>query len=659
MKMNRFWLRLIALLLSLVLVAAACGDDDSATDGDSGGDDSGSTSDGSDDSGEPFVPGSPECVAPADAGGGWDFTCRSIGQLFEDLDLTSNVVVTNQPGGGGGVALADVAANQDDNSDLVIAASPATAIRFAQNQYEGLEADQFRWIGAIGADFGVVAVPNDSEFETFEQLVSAVQADPSSVVFGGGSPVGGQDHFKVLLLSQELDIDPAAIPWVAYDGGGEAQNALIGGEIAVATLDVSETIGNENLRILTVMAEDRVPGMDDIPTTRELGYDTIFPIWRGLLAPGGMSDEAYDFWVDALGQVEASSEWAAAREENGLSPLRLLGDDFQSFALQAVTDFRNLSQPFGLVAGSEGTGEAASDYVPGSPECVAPADAGGGWDFTCRSIGRLFEDLDLTSNVVVTNQPGGGGGVALADVAANQDDNSDLVIAASPATAIRFAQNQYEGLEADQFRWIGAIGADFGVVAVPNDSEFETFEQLVSAVQADPSSVVFGGGSPVGGQDHFKVLLLSQELDIDPAAIPWVAYDGGGEAQNALIGGEIAVATLDVSETIGNENLRILTVMAEDRVPGMDDIPTTRELGYDTIFPIWRGLLAPGGMSDEAYDFWVDALGQVEASSEWAAAREENGLSPLRLLGDDFQSFALQAVTDFRNLSQPFGLVAG
>ncbi len=367
------WIRALALLVALAMVATACGADDVVEDAvddvaevaeeaadeaeeamEDDGEDDGEEAmeeDAEDDaSAAGYAPGSPECVAPADAGGGWDFTCRSIGQLFEDLGLTSNVVVTNQPGGGGGVAFADVAGNRADNSDLVIAASPATAIRFAQNQYTGLEADQFRWIGAIGADFGVVAVPADSEFETFEQLIEAVQADPTSVVFGGGSPVGGQDHFKVLLLSQELGIDPAAIPWVAYDGGGEAQSALLGGEIAVATLDVSETIGNEDLRILTVMAEDRVPGMDDVPTTVELGYETIFPIWRGLLAPGGMSDEAYDFWVDALGQVEASPEWAAAREENGLSPLRLLGDDFQGFALDAVGDFRTLSEPFGLVA---------------------------------------------------------------------------------------------------------------------------------------------------------------------------------------------------------------------------------------------------------------------------------------------------------------------
>jgi putative tricarboxylic transport membrane protein len=379
--MRTRWVRILALLLAAALAAAACGSDgdDATEDGeettetDSGDaeetdepEESDDAADADEDAGNAeesddaaaddseeaagYAPGSPECVAPADAGGGWDFTCRSIGQLMEDLALTSNIVVTNQPGGGGGVAFADVAGNRNDNSDLVIAASPATAIRFAQNQYEGLEADQFRWIGAIGADFGVIAVPTESEFETFEQLVEAITADPTSIVFGGGSPIGGQDHFKLLLLTQELDLDPAAVPWVAYDGGGEAQSALLGGEIQVASLDVSETIGNEDLRILAVMSEDRVPGMDDVPTTVELGYETIFPIWRGLLAPGGMSDEAYDFWVDALGQVEASPEWAAAREENGLSPLRLLGDDFQSFALDAVTDFRTLSEPFGLVA---------------------------------------------------------------------------------------------------------------------------------------------------------------------------------------------------------------------------------------------------------------------------------------------------------------------
>ncbi len=337
--------RLAALLFAVALVASACGDGDAdttqanvtttaATAAPSG----------------PYSPSSPECVAPSDAGGGWDFTCRSIGGLFESMGMTSNVVVTNQPGGGGGVAFADIAANRFDEDDLVIAASPATAIRFAQNQYTGLEADQFRWIGAIGADFGVIAVKTDSPYQTLDDLVAAMQADPTAITFGGGSPIGGQDHFKLLLFAQEIGADPAVVPWVAYDGGGEAQNALLGNEIEVFPGDVSETFGNTDLRILAVMGNDRIDGMD-APTTVELGYTTIFPVWRGLLAPGGMSDEAYDFWVDAIGQVEASPEWAIARADNGLSPLRLLGDDFQAFALDAVASFRALSEPFGLVAG--------------------------------------------------------------------------------------------------------------------------------------------------------------------------------------------------------------------------------------------------------------------------------------------------------------------
>lgn len=342
--MRRF-VRLASLLLTLALIAAACGDGSTDTQAPDATDAPAAT----DAAASAFVPGSPECIAPADAGGGWDFTCRSIGGLFESLGLTSNVVVTNQPGGGGGVAFADVAANRSAEDDLVIAASPATAIRFAQNQYTGLEADQFRWIGAIGADFGVIAVTTDSPFETLDDLVTAMQADPASITFGGGSPVGGQDHFKLLLFAEEIGIDPAVVPWVAYDGGGEAQNALLGGEIEVFPGDVSETIGNDSLRILAVMGDDRIEGMD-APTTIELGYETIFPVWRGLLAPGDMTDEAYDFWVSAIGEVEASDEWAAARTDNGLSPLRLLGDDFQSFALDAVDSFRTLSEPFGLVA---------------------------------------------------------------------------------------------------------------------------------------------------------------------------------------------------------------------------------------------------------------------------------------------------------------------
>jgi len=337
--------RVFILVVGLALIAAACSSDDA----DSGSDSTTTTTTATT---EAFAPTAPECVAPSDPGGGWDFTCRTIGLLMEQLAGTGNVITTNQPGGGGAVAFADIAANRSDDNDLTIAASPATAIRFAQNQYTGLEADQFRWIGAIGADFGVISVLPDSPFTTLDELVAAVKADPTSVVWGGGSPIGGQDHFKGLLLMTEIGVDPEVVPWVAYDGGGEAQNALFGGEIEVFTGDVSETFGSleaGDIRVLAVLGDQRISGYD-APTSIELGYTTIFPIWRGLLAPGDMSDAAYAYWVDALGVVEESPEWAIERANNGLLPLRLLGDDFTAYVIDAINSFRILSEPYGLVA---------------------------------------------------------------------------------------------------------------------------------------------------------------------------------------------------------------------------------------------------------------------------------------------------------------------
>ncbi len=119
--------RVFVLVVGLALVAAACGGDDA----DSGSDSTVATTAAPAEPAEPYAPEKAECIAPSDPGGGWDFTCRTIGMLMEDLAGTGNVITTNQPGGGGAVAFADIAANRSDENDLTIAASPATAIRFA------------------------------------------------------------------------------------------------------------------------------------------------------------------------------------------------------------------------------------------------------------------------------------------------------------------------------------------------------------------------------------------------------------------------------------------------------------------------------------------------------------------------------------------------
>ncbi len=85
--------RVFVLVVGLALVAAACGGDDA----DSGTDSTVATTAAPSEPAEPFAPAAAECIAPSDPGGGWDFTCRTIGLLMEDLAGTGNVITTNQP----------------------------------------------------------------------------------------------------------------------------------------------------------------------------------------------------------------------------------------------------------------------------------------------------------------------------------------------------------------------------------------------------------------------------------------------------------------------------------------------------------------------------------------------------------------------------------
>ncbi|WDR02695.1 hypothetical protein PSQ19_00145 [Devosia algicola] len=129
-----------------------------------------------------------------------------------------------------------------------------------------------------------------------------------------------------------------------------------------------------------------------------------------------------------------------------------------------------------LSVASLATGAMA--FEPDGAECIAPADAGGGWDFTCRQVGKVLQDEGLIpSTMQVTNMSGGGGGVAFAEVVNKRGDDSNLIVAASTATATRLAQGAYPGNNMDEVRWLATIGADYGVIAVAADSDISTLPE--------------------------------------------------------------------------------------------------------------------------------------------------------------------------------------
>ncbi|AWI83124.1 C4-dicarboxylate ABC transporter substrate-binding protein [Alloyangia pacifica] len=315
------------------------------------------------------------------------------------------------------------------------------------------------------------------------------------------------------------------------------------------------------------------------------------------------------------------------------------------------------------VLGVSALAAQAQDFTPENPECIAPANPGGGWDFTCRQVGKELQDLGLIGKTMqVVNLAGGGGGVAFAEVVNKRADDNDLIVAASSATATRLAQGAYPGNTTDQVRWLASIGADYGVIAVSADSEIETLPQLLDKIKTDPRSISVAGGSAVGGWDHLKVLIAASAYGIeDVRTVKYVAFDGGGEAVTQLLAGSVQAFTGDASEAKGfvdSGDIRVIAVLAPERLEGdFADFPTAKEQGVDAIGANWRGFYAPGGMSDAAYDAWVKKIGELYASDEWKEIMANNGLAPLDLQGADFEQFVQNSVSEIQDISREIGII--
>lgn len=304
----------------------------------------------------------------------------------------------------------------------------------------------------------------------------------------------------------------------------------------------------------------------------------------------------------------------------------------------------------------------AQGFQPENPQCIAPSNPGGGWDFICRTTARFLFDLGVMDDTMqVTNMTGGGGGVAFAHVTKERNDDNNLIVAASMSTSARIAQGIYKGASKDDVHWLATFGAEYGAIAVDADSEFQTLTEMMDAILEDPRSVGIAGGSSVGSYDHIKPMLLAQAAGMeDVTKIKYVSYSGGGEAMTGLLSGSVQAVSGDFSEMLGfveSGDIRIIGILAPERLKNYPDIPTAKEQGYDVVGANWRGLYMPKGASDEAKEFWKNAIMTMAESDDFKTALEAAAIEPFNNFGDDMDAFVQSTIDDVTKLSKEIGII--
>src|SRR5215210_535771 len=289
-----------------------------------------------------------QIMAPADPGGGWDSTARAMSQAFEGSGLAKQTTVTNVPGAGGTIGLAQLANERSEDFLMVMGLVMVGAIETNQSKNT---LDDVTPIARLTAEDEVIVVPANSPYKTIKDLGDAMKSQGRKVAIAGGS-AGGTDHIVAGLLAKAAGASPADLNYVAFSGGGESLAALLGNKVAAGISGVSayaEQIKAGKLRALAVSGPKRVEGVD-APTITEGGYDVELTNWRGVVAPKGLDDDAKDRLIDVVTKLHDSAEWKEALTRNGWDDTFLAGDEFASFIKDEQETTTTVLRDLGLVS---------------------------------------------------------------------------------------------------------------------------------------------------------------------------------------------------------------------------------------------------------------------------------------------------------------------
>lgn len=287
-------------------------------------------------------------IAPAAAGGGWDLVAREAQQALRSESIVNNAQVVNVPGAGGTIGLSQLDSLAGQPTTVMITGTVMLG-GIAINNSETTLADTVP-IAKLAEDFEVFVVPNDSPYQNLEDMIAAWRDNPGGLPVGGGS-LGGIDHIVAGQLAQEADIDPAAINYIAYSGGGEVLTALLSNTVGVAVSgynDFRDQIEAGNVRALAVAAPEPVEGIE-VDTFVELGYSVDLVNWRGIVAPPGISDADRDTLIAIATEMHDTEHWTEAVERNRWKESFSTGDEFGEFLVAEQTRITDILRELGLV----------------------------------------------------------------------------------------------------------------------------------------------------------------------------------------------------------------------------------------------------------------------------------------------------------------------
>ncbi|MDP8211025.1 MAG: tripartite tricarboxylate transporter substrate-binding protein [Candidatus Stygibacter australis] len=267
-------------------------------------------------------------------GGLIDVTARKFVDIANKYS-DATFVVENKPGSGGIVALKNMLQKPADGYTL-LASTKSNISKIVATGAETFIED-IDWAAMMMADPECIITYRQSGINTWDDLVADAKEKNGKQIWLGPAN-GGLDHVTALKVWDKAGINAK---WIPFASGGKAIAALLGEQGVAYVGNPREVLGNDDLQIVAVSSEKRLPQFPNVPTLTELGLPDLENeyMWRGFVLKKGVPESVKEWYNELFQKVNADPEWRNYWERGGIEVKYADSNEFLQVVQSDKQDF--------------------------------------------------------------------------------------------------------------------------------------------------------------------------------------------------------------------------------------------------------------------------------------------------------------------------------
>ncbi|MEO8080678.1 MAG: tripartite tricarboxylate transporter substrate binding protein [Caldimonas sp.] len=258
----------------------------------------------------------------------------------------------------------------------------------------------------------------------------------------------------------------------------------------------------------------------------------------------------------------------------------------------------------GVVAGLAAAAPAAGQTL----NYVIAFPAGGESDVTARLQEPVLKAVS-GHDVVVQYKVGAGGATAWASLNKLPADGYTVMGTNLPHIFLQPMQKDV-GYKTDDLVNVYVFELTPDAIVVPADSPYKTLQDLIAAAKKTPGAVTMAGSGTNTGP-HLSATTFNQLAGIKTTYIP---FSGTATSVAAMLGKQVnAAMTFTTAAIQQGASVRMLAVAVEKRLSTHPDVPTFKELGFDMVSGVFRGVAVPKATPEADRKRLSELFGKVNA----------------------------------------------